>query len=94
MLMCTGNPPRSHTYVFMTTKQNVSIRSGVAAQVSPFAFTVTEFCEAHRLSRALLYKLLRDGQGPRYFKAGRRTLISAESAAQWRAAMEAAQEAA
>ena len=68
--------------------------SNLGRAIPPAALTVTEFCEAHRLSRALLDKLFRGGQGPRYFKAGRRTLISAESAAQWRAAMEAAQEAA
>lgn len=57
-------------------------------QVSPSAFTVPEFCSAHRISRALLYIMLRDGRGPRIIKAGRRTLISCEAADEWRRRME------
>jgi len=55
-------------------------RNGITAHVSPCAFTVPEFCDAHRISRALFYIMLRDGRGPRLIKAGRRTLISAEAA--------------
>jgi hypothetical protein len=52
------------------------------------AFTVPEFCETHRISRALFYILARDGRGPAIIKAGRRTLISAEAAEAWRRRME------
>jgi hypothetical protein len=55
---------------------------------SPLAFSVPEFCEAHRISRGLLYLMFRDGRGPRVMKAGRRTLITAEAAADWRRRME------
>ncbi len=48
------------------------------------AFSVREFCEAHSLSRALFYKLLSQGKGPRLSKVGSRTLITAEDAADWR----------
>lgn len=50
--------------------------------------TLAEFCELHRISRAALYKLWKLGLGPRYFKVGARTLISAESAKVWRELME------
>jgi predicted DNA-binding transcriptional regulator AlpA len=50
----------------------------------PLAFSVREFCEAHNLSRALFYKLLSQGKGPRLSKVGRRTLIMTEDAADWR----------
>ena len=53
-------------------------------------FTVPEFCEAHRISRALFYILAQDGRAPRIIKAGRRTLISHEAAQEWRRRMEAA----
>ena len=54
------------------------------------AFTVDEFCVAHgRMSRTLFYELLKNGRGPRIFKAGRKTLVSVEAATAWRAAMEA-----
>ncbi len=61
-----------------------------AAQVAPAAYTVAEFCESHRISRALFYILLRDDRGPRLLKAGRRTLITLDAAAEWRRRMEAA----
>ncbi|MGB7479871.1 MAG: hypothetical protein WA924_06065 [Burkholderiaceae bacterium] len=54
------------------------------------AFSIPQFCDDHNLSRAFLYKLIKDGQGPRLMKIGRRTLISAEAAADWRAKMEQA----
>ena len=48
------------------------------------AFDIPAFCKAHNISRALLYKLLREGRGPALMKCGRRTLISTEAAAEWR----------
>lgn len=64
-------------------------KSGLAAQPPPAAMTVVEFCCAHRFSRALFYLLVREGRGPRLLKVGRRTLITLESAAEWRGRMEA-----
>ena len=58
--------------------------SGGAAQVS----SVREFCGQHGISRAAFYVLLANGGGPRVMKVGRRTLISAEAAAEWRKNME------
>jgi hypothetical protein len=54
------------------------------------AFSIRQFCEAHNISEDFFYKLCRQGRGPVRMKAGRRTLISWESAARWRAACEAA----
>ena len=53
------------------------------------AYSITGFCDDHHLSKAFLYKLISLGKGPRLMKIGRRTLISAEAAADWRAQMEA-----
>lgn len=53
------------------------------------AFSVREFCAAHRISRALFYLLQRRKTGPRVMRVGRRTLITAEAAAKWRQQMEA-----
>jgi hypothetical protein len=52
------------------------------------AYSVPEFCSSHRISRGLFYRLLQERRGPKIFKAGRRTLISTEAAAEWRARME------
>lgn len=53
------------------------------------AYTVTDFCADHYISRSFLYELIKDGRAPRLMKIGRRTLISAEAAAEWRKRMEA-----
>ena len=51
-------------------------------------YSVNSFCESHQISRALLYKLWKEGKGPRQFKLGKRTLITREAAAEWRANLE------
>lgn len=52
-------------------------------------YTVTEFCAEHGgISRVLFYKLLKEGRGPRLMKVGRRTMVTAEAAADWRKLME------
>lgn len=50
----------------------------------PDVFSVDEFCRVHRISRSLFYKELLSGRGPKIMKVGRRTLISAEAATEWR----------
>lgn len=52
------------------------------------SFSVYEFCKAHRISKAMLYKLLKLGLAPKIYKVGSRTLISIEAAANWRSQME------
>ncbi len=52
------------------------------------AYSVPEFCEAHRISRTLFYALRKEGQGPVVMKVAGRTIISRESAAEWRRRME------
>jgi hypothetical protein len=50
--------------------------------------SVPVFLAEHGISRSLFYRLLQQGRGPRITKVAGRTLISAESAAGWRARME------
>jgi predicted DNA-binding transcriptional regulator AlpA len=52
------------------------------------AFSVSEFCLSHGLSRSLLYSLWRTGEGPEVMRLGGRVAISREAAARWRAARE------
>lgn len=52
-------------------------------------FSIPQFCDDHNISRAFFYKLVNEGKAPRLMKIGRRTLISAEAASEWRALMEA-----
>ena len=50
-------------------------------------YTVPEFLEAHRISRTFFYSEVGAGR-LRLMKAGRRTLITQEAAAEWRALCE------
>ena len=52
------------------------------------AFTVAEFCEAHRISQAKYYEMKKEGWGPVEMEVGRRRLISYEAASVWRRARE------
>lgn len=48
------------------------------------AYSVQEFCAAHRISPDFFFKLRRVGKAPKMMKVGTRSLISVEAAAQWR----------
>ena len=48
------------------------------------AFTVPEFCQAHRISESFYYKLKSLGLGPEETKKLSKTIITNESAAEWR----------
>jgi hypothetical protein len=58
------------------------------------AFTIAEFCKAHRISQSMYFKLRNQGLGPREMSVGSRKIISIEAAAAWRRAREAASTAA
>jgi len=51
--------------------------------MSKKSYTVDEFCEAYRISRAFLYKLWDNGLGPRYYKLGARRFIAYDAADEW-----------
>ena len=68
--------------LFLITKTNIS---HVSQEI--LAYSILQFCEAHNLSRATFYNLLRDKKAPAIMKVGRRTLITAEAAKAWREKM-------
>ena len=50
------------------------------------AYTLKEFCEAHRISPAFFYELRKLGLAPRVMRGlGNKQIISGEEAARWRA---------
>jgi hypothetical protein len=55
----------------------------------PVVYTLAAFCAAHHIGRTHLYMLDKAGRGPRRMKVGRRVLITAEAASEWRRSMEA-----
>ena len=54
-------------------------------EIEPQAFTVPEFCQAHRISESFYYKLKARGLGPIETRLLSKTIISLENAAAWRA---------
>ena len=61
-----------------------------AGQPERLAMTISQFAAAHGFSQAMYFKEKKAGRGPREFKVGRRTFITFEAAAEWRAEREAA----
>ena len=57
-------------------------------QSPKLTYTIPQFCDGANVSRTHFYDLLKKGLGPRTMKVGRRTLISAEAAAEWCRRME------
>ena len=55
------------------------------------AYTIAGLCKAIPVSRGLLYLEWRAGRGPRWFRVGKRRLISAKAAADWIRKLEAAE---
>jgi hypothetical protein len=73
----------------MTTASAHAIAAPVSHYAPPrSAFTVAQFCSEHGIGRTRYFALQKEGQGPRTYKLGPRTYISAEAAAEWRAQME------
>ena len=54
------------------------------------AYSIEEFCKAHRISELKYYALKNLGLGPVEMQVGRRRLVSIEAAEAWRRAREAA----
>ncbi len=54
------------------------------------AYSISEFCRRHGISPSFYHKLQKLGLGPATMKLGSRTLITASSAAAWRAERAAA----
>ena len=75
------------------------MRRGLSGELQPspqplladmLAFSISEFCRRHGISRAHFYNLSKNGDAPVVMRVGRRTLVSAEAAAAWRRRMEEA----
>jgi hypothetical protein len=56
------------------------------------SFTIDEWCERRRISRAMYYKLREQGRAPKTHNAGAKVLISDRADADWICAREAESE--
>jgi hypothetical protein len=69
----------------MSLQEHSSARHTVDSQdAGRAAYTVNEFCDAHRISRSKLYELWSAGIGPRFIQVGTKKIITNEAAADWR----------
>lgn len=57
--------------------------------MKPEAYTIEEFCQAHRFSRSQYFTMKKAGEGPREMAVGKRRIISPEAAVEWRREREA-----
>jgi hypothetical protein len=69
-------------------KLDSSVASPEKPQVPRAAYTIPEFCEAHRISESMYYKGREAGVGPREGRMLTKVIISFESAADWRREIE------
>ena len=56
---------------------------------NPSLMSIPTFVAEYGISRSLLYKLWKDGDGPKITRVRGRTLISSEAATEWRRRVEA-----
>ena len=68
----------------MTIDPSVTGREPQGSASADLVYTISEFCHRHHVSVAFYYKQRKLGLGPREMVLGRRRLISAEAAAEWR----------
>jgi transposase-like protein len=68
----------------------MSLEHAPAREVGRAAYTISEFCEAWRISRTQLYKQWREGIGPRFMRNGTKIIITHEAAVVWSHEREAA----
>lgn len=54
------------------------------AAIQPINYRIDDFCKAYGISRVSLYEYWKRGDGPEYFMVGKRRLIPAEAAKNWR----------
>lgn len=43
------------------------------------SYTTKEFCRAERICEAMLWRLWKQGKGPRFYRAGRKRIITHEA---------------
>jgi hypothetical protein len=60
----------------------------VEEQMGPQAYTVSEFCIAHRISLSTWHAQRKAGKGPRVMQIGSQFRVAVEAAKEWRAQRE------
>jgi hypothetical protein len=69
-------------------RPEVTGKAAGTATIARAAYTISEFCEAHRISESFYYKIRALGLGPRESRTLDKVTITNEAAAEWRASRE------
>jgi hypothetical protein len=69
-------------------RPEVTGRKAGGPAVERAAYTIPEFCEAHRISESFYFKIRALGLGPRESRTLEKVTITNEAAADWRASRE------
>jgi len=86
----TAMPQHTTTPSSNSKARNEVVLEPTEPKVLRAAYSIPEFCEAHRICEAFYYKLRAAGLGPREMRTLRKVTISIEAAAEWRRARETA----
>jgi hypothetical protein len=68
----------------MNSTATKALLGAAEPEVQRAAYSIPEFCTAHRICEAFYYKLRNAGLGPREMRAMRKVTISVEAATEWR----------
>jgi hypothetical protein len=78
----------------MAAQANVTGRrvgvTGAPPSVERAAYSISEFCAAHRISQSMYFKIRNAGLGPREARALNKVIITLQSADDWRRERETA----
>lgn len=78
--------PTREAFLLKLTEHQRQARQSASAQA---CYTIDEWCQRRRVSRAMFYKLAKLGKAPRTYYVGTRRLISDQADAAWMRAQEA-----
>lgn len=67
-----------------TTGIGANMKQHRTPDVMAPVMSIEQFCNAHQISRAFFNLLKQRGDAPAYMQIGRRILVTAEGAAEWR----------
>ena len=69
--------------------ENSPTRTGVSFKMPDASLTISEFCEAEKISRSMLYRAWTEGWGPKFYRVGVTRRITHRARLEWQREREA-----
>jgi len=89
-LVCPPKLTEDHMAAPQVTGRKITRQARAPPLLERAAYTIREFCDAHRISKSTYYNLRKQGLGPDEARVRDRVIITMEAAARWRRARERA----